>query len=86
MAGMEELAGAAKGPMLEEAEGSADARVMEAFERARSAIAAQNSILEGVHAEVLAEARRRKDSFWSRTHDIGARVAMLTESTESGWS
>ena len=86
MAGMEELVGAAKGPVMEEADGSADARVLEAFERARSAIAAQNSILEGVHAEVLAEARRRKESFWSRTPDIGAIVAMLTEATESGWS
>ena len=86
MAGMEELAGAAKGPVMEETDGSADARVLEAFERARSAIAAQNAILEGVHAEVLAEARRRKESFWSKTPDIGAIVSMLTEATESGWS
>ncbi|MBO4448919.1 MAG: hypothetical protein J5807_05485, partial [Kiritimatiellae bacterium] len=40
----------------------------------------------GVHAEVLAEARRRKESFWSKTPDIGAIVSMLTEATESGWS
>ena len=85
--GMEDLASAGEGkPVMEEAESRADAQVAVAFDLARSAIAAQNEIVESCHGEVLAEARARKDSFWRRTPDFAAIKAMLTEATESRWS
>ena len=84
--GMETLAGAAKGrSVLEEADKRADARVAAAFDLARSAIAAQNKIVEGCHKSVLEESRRRKDSFWTRTPDLKAITELLTQATEGEW-
>ena len=84
--GMEALAGAANGrPVLEEADRRADAQVAAAFDLARSAIAAQNKIVEGCHQAVLEESRRRKDSFWKRTPDLKAVTDMLTKATEDEW-
>ena len=57
-----------------------------AFDLARSAIAAQNEIVESSHAGVLAESRARKDSFWRRTPDLKAIAAMLTAATEDKWA
>jgi len=85
--GMEALATADGGrPLMEEAEAKADERVAAAFDLARSAIAAQNEIVESSHAGVLAESRARKDSFWRKTPDVKAIAAMLTEATESKWA
>lgn len=84
--GMEALAGATKGrSVLEEADRRADAKVAAAFDLARSAIAAQNKIVEGCHASVLEESRRRKDSFWTRTPDLQAVTELLTKATEDAW-
>ena len=84
--GMESLAGAAKGrPVLEEADKRADARVASAFDLARGAIAAQNKIAEGCHGKVLEEARKRQDSFWTRTPDLKAVTELLTKATEEEW-
>ena len=85
--GMESLAAADGGrPVMEEAAAKADERVAAAFDLARSAIAAQNEIVESSHAEVLAESRARKDSFWRRTPDLKAIAAMLTAATEGKWA
>jgi len=85
--GMEALAAADGGrPVMEEAAAKADERVAAAFDLARSAIAAQNEIVESSHAAVLAESRSRKDSFWRRTPDVKAIAAMLTEATEAKWA
>ena len=85
--GMESLAAADGGrPVMEEAEAKADERVAAAFDLARSAIAAQNEIVESSHAGVLAESRARKDSFWRRTPDLKAIAAMLTAATEDKWA
>ena len=84
--GMERLADATKGrSVLEEADKRADAKVAAAFDLARSAIAAQNKIVEGCHRTVLEESRRRKDSFWTRTPDLKAITGLLTQATESEW-
>ena len=72
-------------PLMEEADRRADSGVAAAFDLARSAIAAQNAIVDGCHAQVLAEARRRKDSFWTRTPDLKAIVTMLVAATEESW-
>ena len=85
--GMESLAAADGGrPVMEEAAAKADERVAAAFDLARSAIAAQNEIVESSHAVVLAESRARRDSFWRRTPDVKAIAAMLTEATEEKWA
>ena len=84
--GMETLAGAAKGrSVLEEADKRADAKVAAAFDLARSAIAAQNKIVDGCHESVLEESRRRKDSFWTRTPDLKAVTELLAQATEGEW-
>jgi len=84
--GMEALAGASGGKtLMEEADRKADAEVAAAFDLARGAIAAQNAIVDGSHAAVLAESRRRKDSFWTRTPDLKAITELLTRETEKGW-
>jgi hypothetical protein len=70
---------------MEEADRRADSAVAAAFDVARSAIAAQNAIVDGNHAKVLAEARRRKDSFWTRTPDLKTVVGLLTQATEEAW-
>ena len=86
LAALKALAEAPGGkPLMEEADRRADSAVAAAFDIARSAIAAQNSIVDKSHAQVLAEARRRKDSFWTRTPDLKAVVGMLTQATEESW-
>lgn len=74
------------GRVLEEASRKADKAVAAAFDCARSAITAQNAIVDGSHESVLAESRRRKDSFWTRTPDLEAVIRLLTEATEAEWS
>lgn len=74
------------GVVLEESAAKADAAVREGFELARSAIVAQTRIVEGEMPGVLKESRARKDSFWRRTPDLQAIVAMLTEATEKRWT
>ncbi len=84
--GMEKLAKASGGrQLMEEANRRADAEVAAAFDLARGAIAAQNAIVDGCHPTVLAESRRRKDSFWTRTPDLKAIKGLLTDETEKRW-
>ena len=86
LAALKPLADAPRGkPLMEEADRRADSAVAAAFDVARSAIAAQNAIVDGNHAKVLAEARRRKDSFWTRTPDLKTVVGLLTQATEEAW-
>ena len=86
LSALKPLADAPKGrPLMEEADSRADSGVAVAFDIARSAIAAQNAIVDGCHAQVLAEAKRRKDSFWTRTPDLKTIVGLLTQATEESW-
>ena len=87
LAALKILADAPKGrPLMEEADSRADSEVAAAFDIARSAIAAQNSIVDMSHAQVLAEAKKRKDSFWTRTPDLKTVVGLLTQATEESWN
>ena len=79
---LKDLAKAGAGhPVLEEASVRADAGVMQAFDRARSAIAAQNGIVDGQHPRVL-------DAFKAE----GSRPSLkrvtesLTRATEERWA
>lgn len=84
---LEDLAGAGGGrPLMEETMAEADRSVAEAFDLARSAIAAQNALVDEVEPEVLEEAKDRKESFWRLTPDLRAVVGMLTEAVESRWA
>ena len=86
MAALKALADAPGGrPLMEEADRRADAGIAAAFDIARGAIAAQNAIVDSSHAQVLAEARRRKDSLWTRTPDLKSVVELLTKATEDEW-
>ncbi len=86
LAALKILAAAPQGrPLMEEADSRADSEVAAAFDIARSAIAAQNAIVDGSHAQVLAEAKKRKDSFWTRTPDLKTIVGLLTQATEESW-
>ncbi|MBQ2625778.1 MAG: hypothetical protein IJG18_11845 [Kiritimatiellae bacterium] len=86
LSALKPLADAPKGrPLMEEADSRADSEVAAAFDIARSAIAAQNAIVDGSHAQVLAEAKKRKDSFWTRTPDLKTIVGLLTQATEESW-
>ena len=86
LAALKTLADASKGrPLMEEADSRADSEVAAAFYIARSAIAAQNAIVDGSHAQVLAEAKKRKDSFWTRTPDLKTVIELLTQATEESW-
>ena len=83
---LKSLADAPNGrPLMEEADSRADSEVAAAFDIARSAIAAQNAIVDGSHAQVLAEAKKRKDSLWTRTPDLKTVVGLLTQATEASW-
>ena len=87
LSALKSLADAPKGrPLMEEADSRADSEVAAAFDIARSAIAAQNAIVDGSHAQVLAEAKKRKDSFWTRTPDLKTVVGLLTQATEESWN
>ena len=87
LAALKPLADASRGrPLMEETDRRADSAVAAAFDTARSAIAAQNAIVDVSHAQVLAEARRRKSSFWTRTPDLKTVVGMLVRATEEGWN
>lgn len=87
LAALKPLADAPQGrPLMEEADSRADSEVAAAFDIARSAIAAQNSIVDNSHAQVLAEAKKRKDSFWTRTPDLKTVVGLLTQAIEESWN
>ena len=80
------LAQAADGAvMLEETERLADGKVAQAFDLARSAINAQNAVLDKAVPGVLGEAKDRKASWFSRTPDFDKVVEMLTAATVQGW-
>ena len=86
LSALKSLADAPQGkPLMEEADSLADSKVAAAFDIARSAIAEQNAIVDKNHAQVLAEAKRRKDSFWTRTPDLKTIVGLLTQATEESW-
>lgn len=83
---MESLAAAPGGrPVMEESAKRADERVAAAFELARTALAAQNKIVDSTHDSVLAEARAAKASSFKKTPDLEAIVAMLTDATNEKW-
>lgn len=83
---MESLASAPGGrPVMEESAKRADERVAAAFELARTALAAQNKIVDSTHDSVLAEAKAAKASAFKKTPDLEAIVAMLTEATAAKW-
>ncbi len=87
MAGLKDLASApGQKSVLEETARKADDRVAAAFELARSAIAAQNKIVDESHDSVLAEAKARKNSMLSKTPDLNAVVAVLTAAVEGKWA
>ena len=65
--------------LLEESQREADARVAEAFERARNAIAAQSGIVDEVHPDVLAEAKKRPT-------DLKTVEGLLVEATDRRWN
>jgi len=86
LAALKILADAPKGrPLMEEADSRADSEVAAAFDIARRAIAKQNAIVDECHKPVLAEAKKRKDSFWTRTPDLKTVVELLTHATEESW-
>jgi len=72
-------------PLMEETVANADKSVSEAFDLARNAITAQNTILGEVEPDVLGVARDRKSSFWRKTPDFKAIVGLLTEAVEEKW-
>lgn len=71
---------------MEECARFADLSVAKAFDTARNAIAGQLEITERIHPEVLGISRRRKESWFSRTPDLAAVIAMLTERTLAEWT
>jgi len=72
--------------LLEETGKLADKSVVKAFDRARSALAAQNQLVDKAHPAVLSDAKERKNSFFSITPDFAKVVQMLTEEVEKKWS
>ena len=72
--------------VLEETSRIADDRVAAAFELARSAIAAQNKIVDDSHDSVFEEAKSRKNSVLSKTPGLNEIVAMLTGAVEEKWA
>ena len=72
-------------PLMEETSAEADGEVAAAFDLARSAIAAQNALVDEAEPEVLGEAKDRKSSFWRATPDLKAIVGMLTGAVEDRW-
>ncbi|MGN0833764.1 MAG: hypothetical protein ACI4RD_08995 [Kiritimatiellia bacterium] len=72
-------------PVMEESAAKADRAVAAAFELARSAIAAQNALVDEAEPAVLAEAMERKASFWRRTPDFRAIVGLLTDAVGERW-
>ena len=84
---METLAKADGGKVvMEETAVQADRSVAAAFDLARSAVSAQNAIVEAVQPSVLDEARSRKRSFFTRTPDFKAIVGLLTSAVEASWN
>ena len=71
--------------LIEETEKLADGRVAKAFDLARSAINAQNAVLDRAVPEVRAEAERRKSGWFSRTPDFDKLVEMLSEAVTAKW-
>lgn len=72
--------------LLEETGKLADKSVAAAFDRARNALAAQNQLVDRAQPSVLADAKDRKNSFFSRTPDFAKVVQMLTAEVEKLWS
>lgn len=71
--------------VLEETEALADGRVAKAFDLARSAINAQNAVLDRVVPTVTDEAKSRRDSWFSRTPDFRKLVELLTGEVVAKW-
>ena len=82
-----ELAQANKGqPLMEETAKHADDSIAVAFDLARSAISAQNALIDEAEPSVLSEAKDRKSSFWRATPDLNAIIGLLTEAVETRWN
>jgi hypothetical protein len=63
-----------------------DASIFKAFEIAKSAITCQQKIVDDAADGVLAEVRRRKNSFWTKDPTFKTVVALLTVKTERDWA
>lgn len=72
-------------PVMEESASMADKRIAAAFELARTAIAAQNKIVDDAQGSVLAEAKAAKASAFRKTPGLDAIIAMLTAATDEKW-
>lgn len=81
------FAKAAEGQVLiEETEKLADGRVAKAFDLARSAINAQNAVLDRIVPEVMGDAKNLKSGWFSKSPDFGKIVEMLTSGVETKWN
>ncbi len=82
LSALSELAEASgKNPVLEETGVRVDAQIAQAFDRARSAIAAQNKIVESEHQTVLGELRAKGSRL--KLQDV---VQRLSEVTQEKWT
>lgn len=72
--------------VFEESGRLVDAAICKAFEIARSAITSQHKIVDDASPGVLAEVRRRKNSFWTKDPTFKTVVALLTVKTERDWA
>ena len=76
---------AGDGGALEESDAAADKSVAAAFDLARSAIAAQRTIVGDVHPLVLTAARDLSKGLFASKPDLAAVTEMLTKSVETKW-
>lgn len=86
LAGMEALAkaeGASR--VMEEADARADFKVARAFELARSAIAAQNVIVDREHPLLLESLRKESSGFFRSKPDVKTVAECLAKMTETKW-
>ncbi|MGN0853921.1 MAG: hypothetical protein ACI4R9_00200 [Kiritimatiellia bacterium] len=86
LAGMEELAARGSAHLMEEAQTIGDGDVAAAFDRARNAIAAQNTIVDKVHPTLVEAFRAAGAGTSGALPDVQAIAARLTWMTEEKWS
>ena len=87
LAGMEALAKAeGAGQVMEEADARADFKVAKAFELARSAIAAQNTIVDGAHPRLVESLKKDSGGLFKSKPDVKTIAACLVQMTEEKWA
>lgn len=72
--------------LLEETERLADGAVAKAFDLARSAINAQNAVLDKAAPGVFGDAKNMGSGWFARPPDYRKLVGMLTAAVEKGWN